>query len=95
MKAEWRKVGIELPPGWQEAVADAAEQAGVARRYMWIAAIDSFLALSPEERDKRVRAFEIAGRRDVGLLTSAGCGAAWEPAREYVVKLADEIVGAQ
>lgn len=42
--AKWHKVGIELPEGWNDHVADLARTAGCPMRYVWIAALDRFLA---------------------------------------------------
>lgn len=42
--SKWHKVGIELPEGWNEHVAELARAAGCPMRYVWIAALDSFLS---------------------------------------------------
>lgn len=73
--SDWQKVGIEVPPHWQEKVRACAEKAGSPMRYLWVAAIDLLLTQTPEEIERRCLAIELMARKDFERLNEAGPGA--------------------
>ena len=67
--SRWHPVGIELPPGWKDVVADVARRIGCPMRYVWMASVDGLLSLPDEEIERRVIAYEMLSRKDFESLT--------------------------
>lgn len=72
--SQWQAVGIELPPGWKDAVANAARECGCPMRYVWMAAIDGLLSMPANEIERRVIAYEMMARKDFNRLSKATPG---------------------
>ncbi len=72
--SQWQPVGIELPPGWKDGVAEAAKETGCPMRYVWMAAIDGLLSMDPAEIERRVIAYEMMARKDFDALAKTKPG---------------------
>lgn len=86
--SHWHKVGIELPPGWKEVVAERANELGCPMRYLWMAAIDRLLSLPQSELEQMSLAFELISRRDFEKLSKVGPG----QCQDLIMKWASDFV---
>jgi hypothetical protein len=72
--SQWQPVGIELPPGWKDGVAEVAKETGCPMRYVWMAAIDGLLSMDTSEIERRVIAYEMMARKDFESLAKTKPG---------------------
>lgn len=96
MTSGWTKVGIELPPGWKDVIAERAAALKCPMRCLWVAAIDRLLALPREELEQMVLAYEMLGRRELDKLSATRpgeCGPLLENWTRGIVRRIDPNAG--
>lgn len=80
--SKWHKVGIELPEGWNDHVADLARAAGCPMRYVWIAALDRFLAQEPDAAAELARKVSQQAESNVDAIRQSQPGGLMETRAE-------------
>jgi hypothetical protein len=63
-KLPWKKVGIEMPEEWQEAVRERANAARIPMRYLYLVAVDRVLKLPRNHLRRLARELEDCAETD-------------------------------
>lgn len=69
-KNDWQNSGVQLPPGWHEAVAVRADELKLTKRAIYVAAVHLALRLPIQELKALARELRDLGDDDFGALVA-------------------------